>query len=97
MVQWRRHRRMDPQAKAYAAVFGPMQCGLKGVCAQCLQWQIDPVTGARTKAIYACSWQEQPMVLVDLPHLEMRQSLNEPHQTLNALWYRLNEEDTDVA
>jgi NADPH-dependent glutamate synthase beta subunit-like oxidoreductase/NAD(P)H-flavin reductase len=54
------------------AVYGPMQCMLKGVCAQCLQWQIDPLTGERTKAVYACSWQDQPLDLVDVSHLEAR-------------------------
>lgn len=48
-----------------AAVHGPMQCMLKGICAQCLQWQIDPETGERKKAVYACSWQDQPIDLID--------------------------------
>ena len=39
------------KAKWFASVFGPMQCMLKGVCAQCLQWQVDPATGKRTKAV----------------------------------------------
>ncbi|MCW5584337.1 MAG: FAD-dependent oxidoreductase, partial [Gammaproteobacteria bacterium] len=42
----------DP--KVFGAVYGNMQCMLKGVCAQCLQWQIDPETGQRTKAVFAC-------------------------------------------
>ena len=31
------------------AVHGMMQCMLKGVCSQCLQWQIDPATGHRAQ------------------------------------------------
>lgn len=58
--------------RCIAAVYGPMQCMLKGVCAQCLQWQIDPVSGERTKAVYACSWQDQPIELIDLQHLQDR-------------------------
>lgn len=69
------------------SVIGPMQCMLKGICAQCLQWQIDPDTGARTKAVYTCSWQDQPLEIVDLNHLLDR---NEPgvfQSKLNRLWY----------
>lgn len=62
-----------PLQHCVAAVYGPMQCMLKGVCAQCLQWQIDPITGERTKAVYACSWQDQPVELIDLQHLQLRQ------------------------
>lgn len=59
-----------------ASVYGPMQCMLKGVCAQCLQWQLDPATGKRRKAVYACSWQHQPMDFIDLGHLGDRQRMN---------------------
>jgi hypothetical protein len=64
----------------------PMQCMLKGVCAQCLQWQIDPVTGLRTKAVFACSWQDQPVDIVDLDHLSQRQSQNRLQEHLANLW-----------
>lgn len=69
-----------------ASVFGPMQCMLKGVCAQCLQWQIDPVTGKRTKAVYACSWQNQPLEIVDIDNLSERLAQNHLQETLNNLW-----------
>ena len=75
--------------RCVATVYGPMQCMLKGVCAQCLQWQIDPVSGARTKAVYACSWQDQPMELVDIEHLAMR------HQQVGVL-EKLNSLTVDV-
>lgn len=58
------------------SVFGPMQCMLKGVCAECWQWQIDPLTKERTKVVFACSWQDQPLEMIDLEHLESRQSAN---------------------
>ena len=54
--------------KVLGYVGGPMQCMLKGICAQCLQWQIDPNTGQRTKVVFTCSWQDQPLELVDLEH-----------------------------
>ena len=69
-----------------AAVFGPMQCMLKGVCAQCLQWQIDPSTGKRTKAVYACSWQNQPIEIIDLDNINERLEQNSCQETLSQLW-----------
>ena len=55
--------------KTTALVLGPMNCMLKGICAQCLQWQIDPITGLRTKEVYACSWQDQPLEIIAVDHL----------------------------
>jgi NAD(P)H-flavin reductase len=69
------------------SVYGPMQCMLKGVCAQCLQWQIDPVTDQRTKAVYACSWQDQPFEKIDIMNIEERLSQNHMQETLHALWF----------
>ena len=71
-----------------AATYGPMQCMLKGVCAQCLQWQVDPQTGRRTKAVYACSWQHQPMDLVDWSHAQARQNWHPIVKTINQLWFK---------
>jgi NADPH-dependent glutamate synthase beta subunit-like oxidoreductase/NAD(P)H-flavin reductase len=69
-----------------ASVYGPMQCMLKGVCAQCLQWQIDPETGKRTKAVFACSWQDQPMDIVDFGNLDERLAQNSVQEKLTGLW-----------
>jgi NADPH-dependent glutamate synthase beta subunit-like oxidoreductase/NAD(P)H-flavin reductase len=69
-----------------ASVHSPMQCMLKGVCAQCLQWQIDPVTGRRTKAVYSCSWQDQPMEGVDWDNLDERLAQNRVQEILSNLW-----------
>lgn len=59
---------------------------LKGVCAQCLQWQIDPETGQRTKAVFACSWQDQPLEIIDIQHIDERNRQNELHDQLSNLW-----------
>jgi len=75
-----------PGAQWIASVYGPMQCMLKGVCAQCLQWQIDPKTGQRTKAVYACSWQHQPMELIDINNIAERLGQNRAQETLTQLW-----------
>ncbi|WP_353570225.1 FAD-dependent oxidoreductase [Candidatus Albibeggiatoa sp. nov. BB20] len=69
-----------------ASTFSTMQCMLKGVCAQCLQWQIDPETGERTKAVFACSWQQQPMELIDTANLSERLRQNRVSEVLNAAW-----------
>jgi len=69
-----------------ASIHGPMQCMLKGICAQCLQWQIDPATGQRTKAVFACSWQDQPLDIVDIDNLEERLSQNRLQEHLSNLW-----------
>lgn len=69
-----------------ASVYGPMQCMLKGVCAQCLQWQIDPATGRRTKAVYACSWQNQPLEIIDVQNIDERLAQNQVQETLTNLW-----------
>lgn len=71
--------RADPRMQALSihwvgSVYGPMQCMMKGVCASCWQWQLDPLTGARTKVVFACSWQDQPLELIDLEHLHSRRS-----------------------
>jgi NADPH-dependent glutamate synthase beta subunit-like oxidoreductase/NAD(P)H-flavin reductase len=74
------------QPAVYGAVYGNMQCMLKGVCAQCLQWQIDPKTGKRTKAVFACSWQNQPIELIDTTHLEARSAQNQLLEIINQRW-----------
>lgn len=75
-----------PDARFTASVYGSMQCMLKGVCAQCLQWQIDPQTGRRTKAVYACSWQHQPMEIIDINHIDERLEQNKMQEILSDLW-----------
>jgi NADPH-dependent glutamate synthase beta subunit-like oxidoreductase/NAD(P)H-flavin reductase len=77
---------LPPDVKVYGAIHGSMQCMLKGVCAQCLQWQIDPESGERTKAVFACSWQDQPLELVDLDHYSERSKQNNMAETLANLW-----------
>jgi NADPH-dependent glutamate synthase beta subunit-like oxidoreductase/NAD(P)H-flavin reductase len=69
-----------------ASVHSPMQCMLKGVCAQCLQWQVDPQSGQRTKAVYGCSWQDQPLEGVDWDNLDERLAQNRVQEILSNLW-----------
>ena len=51
----------DPRVSG--SVYSTMQCMLKGVCAQCLQWQIDP-EAENAPAVFACSWPEQPLLVI---------------------------------
>ncbi len=67
-------------------VGSPMQCMLKGVCAQCLQWQIDPDTGERTRAVFSCAMQDQPLMWIDIDNLAARQAQNRLQEYLGALW-----------
>ncbi len=79
-------RHLTGLAESTCSVHGPMQCMLKGVCSQCLQWQIDPASGKRTKAVFACSWQDQPLDIVDLDNLDERQNQNRLAEHVNRLW-----------
>ena len=68
-------------------VGGSMQCGLKGICAKCLQWQIDPdIRSPHKGCLCKCSWQDQPLELVDLGHLDQRHHACQAMQHLNQLW-----------
>lgn len=74
------------EPRIFGSVYSTMQCMLKGVCAQCLQWQIDPETGKRTKAVFACSWPEQPLELIDFNNIDERQVQNRLQERLSNLW-----------
>jgi len=74
----------DP--RVFGSVYSTMQCMLKGVCAQCLQWQIDPESGKRTKAVFACSWPDQPLELIDFDNIDERLIQNRLQEHLSNLW-----------
>jgi NADPH-dependent glutamate synthase beta subunit-like oxidoreductase/NAD(P)H-flavin reductase len=77
---------LKPGLRATGVVGSPMQCMMKGVCAQCLQWQIDPATGERTRAVFSCSMQDQPLAWIDLDNLAARQSQNRLPEYLSSRW-----------
>jgi NADPH-dependent glutamate synthase beta subunit-like oxidoreductase/NAD(P)H-flavin reductase len=64
-----------PQVRALASVNSPMQCMMKGVCGQCVQWLQDPQTGIR-RAVLTCAAQDQPLDWIDFDHLAQRLSQN---------------------
>lgn len=75
-----------PAVEITASVGSPMQCMLKGVCAQCLQWQIDPVSGERTRAVFSCAGQDQPLEWIDIDNLDARLAQNRAQEKLTDLW-----------
>jgi NAD(P)H-flavin reductase len=85
------------EPRVSGSVFSTMQCMLKGVCAQCLQWQIDPETKLRTKAVFACSWPDQPLELIDFDNIDERQIQNKLQERLSNLWVDYLFENYEVA
>ncbi|GJL82894.1 MAG: pyridine nucleotide-disulfide oxidoreductase [marine bacterium B5-7] len=72
--------------KINGTVGSPMQCMMKGVCGQCLQWQIDPDSGERTRAVFSCAMQDQPLMWIDLDNLAARQGQTRLQEQLTTLW-----------
>ncbi|APZ42496.1 FAD-dependent oxidoreductase [Acidihalobacter ferrooxydans] len=82
----RLHPLFKDGVQAHGTVGSPMQCMLKGVCGQCLQWQIDPETGERTRAVFSCAEQDQPLAWIDVGNLAARQAQNRLSDRLTARW-----------
>jgi NADPH-dependent glutamate synthase beta subunit-like oxidoreductase/NAD(P)H-flavin reductase len=76
---------LNPDHRAIASVNSPMQCMMKEICAQCLQVQKDPVTGAET-VVFSCFNQDQPLDRVDFRVLHERLGQNAVQEKLNKLW-----------
>jgi hypothetical protein len=70
---------------AIGSINSPMQCMMKEVCAQCLQPQIDPATGART-VVFSCFNQDQALDRVDFPALNERLRQNSLSEKVTAQW-----------
>ena len=70
---------------AVASINSPMQCMMKEVCAQCLQRQIDPVTGA-VSYVFSCFNQDQEQDKVDWGHLSARLRQNALHERVSDLY-----------
>ena len=70
---------------AIAGINSSMQCMMKEVCAQCLQPQTDPETGAE-RLVFSCFDQNQPMDAVDFTALGDRLRQNALSEKLTARW-----------
>jgi NADPH-dependent glutamate synthase beta subunit-like oxidoreductase/NAD(P)H-flavin reductase len=74
-----------PHHEAIGSINSPMQCMLKGVCAQCLCKHVDPKTGEEY-FVYSCYNQDQELDRVDFPNLNARLRQNSVQEKLSALW-----------
>jgi len=71
--------------KAIGSINSPMQCMMKGVCAQCMCRHVDPKTGEES-FVYSCFNQDQPLDLVDFDHLRARLRQNTVQEKLSNQW-----------
>jgi NADPH-dependent glutamate synthase beta subunit-like oxidoreductase/NAD(P)H-flavin reductase len=76
---------LKPHHFAIGSINSPMQCMMKEICAQCLQPQVDPVTGERT-FVFSCFNQDQPLDRVDFTGLAARLTQNSVQEKLTAQW-----------
>jgi NADPH-dependent glutamate synthase beta subunit-like oxidoreductase/NAD(P)H-flavin reductase len=72
-------------AHGVASINSPMQCMMKEICAQCLQRQVDPVTGKVT-IVFTCSNQDQDLEKVDFPFLASRLRSSSAQEKLTSAW-----------
>lgn len=70
---------------AIGSINSPMQCMMKGICAQCLCKHIDAETG-KDVFVYSCYNQDQDLDKVDFPHLNARLRQNTVQEKLSNLW-----------
>ena len=91
-VKAARHGRLKPYLRsghtAIGSINSPMQCMMKGICAQCLCKQIDPVTGQEC-FVYSCYNQDQELDRVDFENLSARLRQNTVQEKLSNRWLDL--------
>jgi NADPH-dependent glutamate synthase beta subunit-like oxidoreductase/NAD(P)H-flavin reductase len=83
-----RHGRLSPFLTTHTAIGSinsPMQCMMKGVCAQCLCRHVDPDSG-REFFVYSCYDQNQNLDSVDFANLDARLGQNSAQEKLSNLW-----------
>ncbi len=70
---------------AIGSINSPMQCMMKGICAQCLCKHVEPDTG-KEYFVYSCYNQDQDLDKVDFPHLNARLRQNTVQEKLSNMW-----------
>ena len=70
---------------AIGSINSPMQCMMKGICAQCMCKHVDVDTG-KESFVYSCYNQDQDLDAVDFPHLNARLRQNSVQEKLSNLW-----------
>lgn len=76
---------LKPEHTAIGSINSPMQCMMKGVCAQCLCKHVDPHTDEEY-FVYSCYNQDQELDRVDFPNLSDRLRQNSVQERLSDLW-----------
>ena len=71
---------------AIGSINSPMQCMMKEICAQCLQKQVDPVTGKEAAPVFSCFNQDQELDRVDFQNLNDRLKANGVLEKLTNAW-----------
>ena len=88
-VKQARHGRLKdlfkPEHVAIGSINSPMQCMMKGVCAQCLCKHVDPHT-QEEYFVYSCYNQDQELDRVDFKNLNARLRQNIVQEKLSSLW-----------
>lgn len=88
-VKEARHGVLAPYLRSDHAAIGsinsPMQCMMKGVCAQCLCRHVDPDSGEEF-FVYSCYNQDQDLDSVDFEHLHARLRQNTVQEKLSNMW-----------
>ncbi|QSA96521.1 pyridine nucleotide-disulfide oxidoreductase [Methylococcus sp. EFPC2] len=74
-----------PHHHAIGSINSPMQCMMKGVCAQCLCKHVDRETGEEY-FVYSCYNQDQDLDRVDFPNLYARLRQNSVQEKLSGAW-----------
>ncbi len=70
---------------AIGSINSPMQCMMKGICAQCLCKHIDKETG-KEFFVYSCYNQDQDLDSVDFVHLNARLKQNSVQEKMSNQW-----------
>lgn len=76
---------LSPQHMAIGSINSPMQCMMKGICAQCLCRHVDKETG-KEYFVYSCYNQDQDLDKVDFVHLAARLRQNSVQEKLSNDW-----------
>lgn len=76
---------IKPHHSAIGSINSPMQCMMKGVCAQCLCKHVDPESG-KEYFVYSCYNQDQDLDRVDFPNLQARLRQNSVQEKLSGMW-----------
>jgi len=88
-VKAARHGRLKPYLKqghtAIGSINSPMQCMMKGICAQCLCKHVDPDSGEEY-FVYSCYNQDQDLDSVDFENLNARLRQNTVQEKLSNRW-----------